>query len=107
MAAVLILFSFSAGMVLYHQVLQSSWSAVQMTAVFEQGYLADSLARAPELVDQEILREEIRYEIVLLEEERFEGLLQLRIAAYDRSGKLLCELDRLIDKGEQHDENEH
>jgi membrane protein YdbS with pleckstrin-like domain len=97
-AALVILLSFSAGMMLYHKTLHSSWSTVKMTAVFEASGLADSLAHAPEHMDQEILREEIKYEVTFAEDERFEGLLRLRIRGYDRSGFQLSELNRMINE---------
>jgi hypothetical protein len=49
-------------------------------------------------VDQEILREEIKYEVTFAEDERFEGLLHLRIIGYDRSGFQLSELNRMINE---------
>lgn len=97
-AALVILLSFSAGMMLYHKTLHSGWSGLKTRAVFESSRLADSLAQAPEKSDQEIVRTAIRYEVRFEQDERFEDLLYLHLAAYDRSGQYLYELNRMIDE---------
>lgn len=95
-AALVILLSFAAGMMLYHKTLHSGWSTVQMVSFVQQSKLADSLSQAVEKEDQDILMDRIRYEVRFVHDEDLEGLLHLRIRAYDVSGRRLGDLNRMV-----------
>lgn len=95
-AVLILLLSFSAGMVLYNQVLQSTYSGIKLRANLEQGLIADSLVNAGLFENGQASRQDMRYEWTYTRDEQYPGLLVMALQVYDEGGNKLSELKKLV-----------
>jgi hypothetical protein len=97
-AALILLLSFSAGIVIYNKVMLSGRSSLALGASYSQKALADSLIRISEFPVGALHRDELTYSITLRDYPVSGGLQVLEIITTDQSGKKLAELRRIIPK---------
>jgi len=95
-AALILLISFSAGVVIYTKVLLSANSSGGIRASYSQKALADSLVAAGNIQPAQFSRGEMVFQVSLEAYPGSGGLQRLQITTINRSGKKLAELHRLI-----------
>jgi hypothetical protein len=95
-AVLILLLSFTAGMVMYNKVVQSTYSGLRLRAQLQQGFVADSLAHSGGLEDGLVEREDIRFEVNYKAHDIYPSLLVMRLQGYDLSGNKLSEVVRVV-----------
>lgn len=95
-AVLILLLSFAAGMVMYNNVVQSTYSGLKLRAQLQQSLVADSLVCAGELQDGKVERQNIRFEVTYKAHDTYPALLVMRLQGYDLSGNKLSEVVRII-----------
>jgi hypothetical protein len=100
-AALILLLSFSAGIVIYNKVMLSGRSSAALGASYSQRALADSLIRTSKFPIGELRRAELTHSITLQNYPVLSGLQVLEIITTDQTGKKLTELRRIIPKSHE------
>ena len=95
-AALILLLSFSAGIIIYNKVMLSSRSSASLGASYTQKALADSLVKSSKIYTGEIHKDGITHLIKLQYYKAFSEMQVLEIITIDQSGKKLAELHRII-----------
>lgn len=101
-AVLILLISFSIGMMIYNQVMQSTYSDSRLSANLEQDLVADSLIRSGVFETQVLKRKDLSYNIDFKTDENYPNLLILTMECQDQSGTRLAQLSRIIEKADEH-----
>ncbi|RYE55653.1 MAG: hypothetical protein EOP48_09745 [Sphingobacteriales bacterium] len=99
-ALLIMMISFSAGMVIYTKVLTRGVNNKQLRADNELLFLMDSLTTAGNFEPVRLIREEHVFEAVYTVDERFPEMLLMKMTCSDQQGKVLAEHLKWVDKYE-------
>jgi hypothetical protein len=96
-AMLILMISFSAGMVIYNNILSAGVNDQAMRASLEAEFVADSLIRADNEDAQQLSRSGLVYEVKYTADERNPGLAIMSVICRDEHKKQLAENVRLIE----------
>jgi hypothetical protein len=100
-ALLILMISFSAGMVIYNRILSTGINDLKMNAELTAGVIADSLHRAGTFNDQRIQKEGVVYEVAFVNDQRYPELKVLKVICTDENNKPLAVYSRLINSNEK------
>jgi hypothetical protein len=96
-AMLILMISFSAGMVIYNNILSAGVNDQAMRASLEVEFVADSLIRAGNEEAQQLSRSGLVYEVKYTADERNPGLVIMSVVCRDEQKRQLAENVRLIE----------
>lgn len=96
-AMLILMISFSAGMVIYNNILNAGVNDLAMRSALEAEFVADSLIRAGNEDAQQLSRLGLVYEVKYKADELHSGLMVMSVVCRDEHKKQLAEHVRLIE----------
>ncbi|TCC99769.1 hypothetical protein [Pedobacter psychroterrae] len=88
-ALLILMISFSAGMVIYTKVLTTGVNNGQLRADAEARFLMDSLSTARNTEPARLVRQKSVFELSYVVDERFPGMLLMKMTGTDEKGQVL------------------
>ncbi|WP_285060248.1 hypothetical protein [Pedobacter ginsengisoli] len=96
-AMLILMISFSAGMVIYNNILGAGVNDLAMHSGLEAEFIADSLIRSGNMEAQQLSRSGLVYEVKYTADQRNPGLVIMSVVCRDEHKKQLAENVRLIE----------
>lgn len=95
-AVLILLISFALGMMIYNNVMQSTYADIKSRANLEQGMVADSLIQAGHFEKELFKRNDLSYEVNYKAQVGYPELLVMELQCFDGSGQRLSGISKLI-----------
>lgn len=95
-ALLVVMISFSAGMIIYQNVFSRSKGALEMSADFTGNHLADSLKNIGDYTNRKFKMNEFEVDLVYRPHAKYPGIYILELVIYDLNGRQLWATERLI-----------
>jgi len=103
-ALLILMISFSAGMVIYNRIIASGVNDLEMKAGLEAEFIADSLGMTGNREDMEIVRPEYTCQVRYSSSEGYPSLIRMSVTALDANHKVVAADIRLIAKDEKRED---
>jgi len=100
-ALLILMISFSAGMVIYNRILSTGINDLKMKGEFTVSVIADSLQHTKVFQNQRIQKEGLSYELSYVNDQHHPGLTLLKVVCVSEDNKQLAASSRLIENNEK------